>query len=369
MAALAALAVVVLLALGVVGGVRLGRIPNPFGMSSAQIAQTVEPSVVTMKVDQFRDGNASGAGFVYGQSDHILMSARLLTHATALTASDRSGKSYPADAVGADKTADVAEVVVNGLAAQPLKSASQAPSTGADVYVPRSSSRPMAHGVVTRIGSGVIETNIPAEASDGGEPMVDGTARVVGIVKAGSSGTVSATVTAAFDGEATAWAKSDSAIAIGPPPVTAPAKLLVLSSIGPSWRALPGSAYDNGTAWHSAWERDPTAQYGGMTVDIYLVVFATISAAPPEIPSRLADAKRNGYSTVGPLTGLGDEGTVLKKATKDEVIYELIWRDRNCVVLMYMSAAPPPPPGFSLSAAMNIAAAQEKPIASNLGSY
>jgi hypothetical protein len=358
-----------LLVVGAIGGVWSGLIPNPFRLSAAQIAQAVDPSVVTVKADLFRDGNTSGFGFAYGRTDHILINARLLTHAVAVTASDRSGKSYRADVLGSDTTAGVAELEISGFGGPPLTRAGQEPAVGADVYLPHGPSGPLAHGIVTRQDRGLIQTNISAAAPDGGQPLIDGNGQVVGLVEAATDGLAVAIPTAAFDARASGWAKSNQPISIGPPLVTETARSLVLGSPGAGWKRLTGAAYDNGTAWHSAWEWSPTYTYGGMTVDIDLVVFATLDAAPPEIPSDLANATRNGFSPDGSLTGFGDEGMVLQKSTQGVVIYELLWRDRNCVVILYLSAAKPPPPQFSLAAAIGLATAQERPIGASLGSY
>ncbi len=107
-----------------------------------------------------------------------------------------------------------------------------------------------------------------------------------------------------------------------------------------------------------------------MSVDVWLIVFGTIVAGQTDYRDRLADASRNGYSMDGSLPGgFGDESTVFQKRSRGEIVYEILWRDRNCVVIFYMAAATPPPPEFSMTSAITIATAQEKPIAANLASY
>ncbi|HET7465575.1 MAG TPA: serine protease [Candidatus Dormibacteraeota bacterium] len=332
---------------------------------------------MTVKTDLFRDGSGSGAGFVYAHKAHVLISATLLTHVVQVSVSDSAGNVSAAEVVGIDKDMNVAELLVPGLSLKPLKRAAQQPSVGADVYVVGGSSGALAHGVVTKIGAdlsvngsayrGLIQTTAPATAASGGSPMVDGNGEVVGQVVADATGHALAVPATSFDAKAAEWAKSDSAMIIGPPLVSATAQSLILPAVGDRKRTV--NAAWGGTGWHSGWLQDATYSYGGLTVDIYLDVGATVAIAMSNYKRSLGDAPKQGFSTMGSLSVLGDESTTFQSAPKGTIVYEIVWRDRNCEVVLYAAAAKPVPPGFSMEFAVGLALAQEAPIGANLAGY
>ena len=375
-----AIVAIVLLAFLAAGGFGLhsaGLLFSPVRLTAAQISQAVQPSVMAVKTDLYRDGSGSGAGFVYGHTAHVLISASLLTHVVAVSVSDAKGNVSAAEVVGIDKDVNVAELLVPGLSLKPLKRAAQQPSVGADVYVAGGTSGALAHGVVSKLGGdlsvngstyhGLIETTAPASAASSGTPLVDGNGEVVGLVMADAAGHAFGVPAKSFDAEATAWAKSDAAMIIGPPLVSANAQSLILPAVGDRKRTV--NAVWGGTGWHSGWLQDATYSYGGLTVDIYLDVAPTVATAKDGYKFHLGDAPKHGFSPVGSISVLGDEGTSLQSAPKGTIVYEIIWRDRNCEVILYTAAAKPIPPGFSMEFAIGLAIAQEAPIGANLADY
>lgn len=375
-----AIVAIVLLALLVAGGFALhsaGLLLSPVKLTAAQISQAVQPSVMSVKTDLFRDGSASGAGFVYARSAHVLINADVLTHAVEVSVSDAKGNVSAAEVVGIDKDLNVAELLVPGLSIKPLKRAGQQPSAGADVYVVAGPSGALAHGVVTKLGGdlsvngtsyhGLIQTTAPAVAAINGTPMVDGNGQVVGLVMADATGHAFAVPSTSFDATVSEWAKTDAAMIIGPPLVTATAQSLILPAVGDRKRTT--NAAWGGTGWHSSWLQDATYTYGGLTVDIYLDVRTDVLTAKDDYKRRLGDAAKQGFSTMGSISVLGDEATTLQSSPNGTIVYEIVWRDRNCGVVLYAAAAKPAPPGFSLAFALGLATAQEAPIGANLAGY
>ena len=375
-----AVVAIVLLAVLIAGGFGLhsaGLLLSPVKLTAAQISKSVQPSVMAVKTDLFRDGSSSGAGFVYARTAHVLVSATLLTHAVDISVSDATGNVSAAEVVGMDKDVNVAELLVPGLSLKPLKRAAAQPAVGADVYVVGGSSGALAHGVVTKLGSdlsvngstyhGLIQTTVPATTASSGTPLIDGNGDVVGLVMADAAGHAVAVPATSFDAKAAAWAKTDAAIVIGPPLVSATAQSLILPAVGDRKRTANGAW--GATGWHSGWVQDATYAYGGLTVDIYLDVRPAIAITMDDYKRALGDAAKQGFSTAGSISVLGDEATALQMSPGGTIVYEIAWRDRNCEVILYAAAAKPVPPGFSMAFAIGLATAQEAPIGANLAGY
>jgi len=76
-----------------------------------------------------------------------------------------------------------------------------------------------------------------------------------------------------------------------------------------------------------------------------------------------------GYTTVGRVDGLGDEGTALQRASGGQVDFEVVWRDRNVKVDVFMSGGMPAPPEVSLQSALGLGFAQEALVGADLANY
>jgi Trypsin-like peptidase domain/zinc-ribbon domain len=372
----------VLSAIGVVGAIGVGLVQNPFKETVAQVAASVEPSVVTVTATVFRGGTSSGSGFFYGKAGHVVTNAHVLAKAISVTITDASGQPFTADLEGIDRSGDFAELSTSDTAPKPLAGADQAVSVGDEVVVIGNPfgtlPNTVTHGLVAGTDrqftidattyQNMIQSDAVANPGNSGGPMVNMSGKLVGMVTAGGSGYAYAIPWNAFGSEVTSWEASGNTVALGPPLIPGLAKSYVLGGIGSGWKGVTYQGWGS-LGWHSAWTRPPNFTYGGGAVDIYLVVEPNLSVAQSDYQYYVTPAAEPGYTNIGALGGLGDESTGFQRIVSDQVSYLVVWRDRNGVGLIYLGSGITAAPDISLATTLGVAASQENPLAANLSGY
>ena len=381
---LIAVALVALLVVAIVGIFALIRLSahGPGPLSVAQVVKLIQPSVVAVSVTPFRSDAREGSGFVYGSPNRILTSAQLVARALSVSVMDSSGETYNASVMGVDRQTDVAELQVNSLHAKLIAPAKGGPVVGSRVLVIDSPVGFLTHdvtqGVISETGvdltvgtatyRNLIRTGAVASAGDTGGPLVNGAGQLVGIVTADDTGHAFAIPVASFSSDAQMWAQSSTPKDLGPPLVKASAQSLVLPGVGGGWNQTSSVVWF-ATAWHRVWQKAPTYKYGGESIDIYVDVQATPSNAGDSYRSQIDYSHGKGYATVGPVNGLGDEATALQRVNGSEVAFEVVWRDRNVEVVVFLSGAAPAPPEVTLQSTLGLALAQEALVGADLANY
>jgi len=380
--AIAAAILVILLVVGGVGGVAVGVLPNPFKLTVAQVAAKVKPSVVSVKASVFRDGTSEGLGFFFGKPGHIVINAHVLTRATSVSITDASGKTFEADVAGIDRPHDIAELLTFDTAPKPLVGAHDAAAVGSEVVVVGNPPGVLTHGVTHGLVAGtnreltvdgksydkMIQTDAAADPADSGGPMVNFSGELLGMVVAGGSGRAFAIPLPTFDSEVASWAATGNSLGLGPPLVSGSAQSLLLSGVGPSYTRITNEAW-GATGWHSAWTKPASYTYGGTAVDIYLEVVSSETRAKTNYQFYLTEANNRGFTNPIAGSGLGDESTAVQHIISTTITYEVIWRDRNCVAILFLGASRPPFPDVSMPTALGLAVQQESPIGANLSDY
>jgi hypothetical protein len=363
---------------GVIGGIATGVFSNPFKLTVAQVAARVAPSVVSIRAAVFRDRTSEGSGFFYGRTGHIVTNAHVLARATSVTITDASGQVFPADLEGIDQTGDFAELRTSDTGPKPLVAAKGDLAIGSAVVVignpfgvlPNTVTEGLVAGtdrqftVEGRSYNHMIQTDAVANPGTSGGPMVNMSGELLGMVTAGGSGYTFAIPWRAFDSDVASWEAYGNTVALGPPLISASAKSLIVHGIGSGWNWITDEAWGQ-VGWHEIWTRPPN-YYGGSAVSIYLEVEPNESFAMSDFKSVLSQATGRGYTNQG---GAGiaqsDESLGLQHVVPDQVTYEVIWRDRNCVGILYLGSGIPPAPDVSIAAAEYYANQQESPIAAN----
>ena len=379
--ALSSAVLLIVTVLGATGAVALGILPNPYKLSVSQVAARVSPSVVTVTATIFRDGTTQSSGFFFWKPGYILTNAHILTRATSVTITDSSNRLFGADVLGIDRDRDIAELYTVDSAPQPLVAAQDPVNVGSEVVVIGDASgvrsKKGTQGVVVETDrrlslngksySGMIRTSAVVDPSSSGGPMVNMSGEVVGMVAAGSSGNAYALPHQRFDTEVAGWRAAGKVVKLGPPLVTASSEALVLLNSGPSgpgWTSAKSEVWGQ-DGWHHEWIKPADYTYGSAAVDIYMLA-TSLGMAESNYQTYVATAGQRGYTSLGALTGLGDEASGFQYDVSARPIYELVWRDRNCVVVLYLAGGMPPPPDVSMDTAVSLAKLQEAPIEQNL---
>jgi len=394
---LAALAVAGIVLGSAIGAIVLGARPSslPFGLGASvsspltteQVIAVVQPSVVTVKVSVFRGGTAEGSGFVYGKRGFILTNAHVVARALSITVVDSSGVTHSADLIGVDRSGDVAELDVADMEtgdaqAKPLKVTNRPTQVGSNVLVignpfgllPNSVTSGLVGGTGRELTIGkttyhnLIQTDAVANPGNSGGPMVDASGDLIGMVTLGGAGYAFAIPVGGFDSDAKFWASGPRAITLGPPLVTATASSLVIAgSILPAGFQGTGNVAWGPTGDHSSYQKAPTYVQGGEAIDSYVDVMASEAQAQSSYKSYVVDAGKGGFTVVDAPT-LGDEATLLQSTSGGQLFYEIAWRDRNVVTLLYWGAALP---NYEISSANTVALAgqEETLIEADLASY
>lgn len=374
--------VVLLLTVVVMGPIRLNAQSKPPALSLTRLAAQLAPSLVSIKTSIFRDGTSEGFGFFYGKAGHILTSAHALARATSAEITDASGNTYGADLEGIDRSIDVAELSTADTTPKPLRAATAGVSVGSHVVVignpygilPNKAT----HGLVAAADrqltidgksfANMIQTDAVASPGNSGGPVVNMAGQLVGMVAAGGSGYTFAIPSRLFVSQVAGWQASATFVRLGPPLVSATAQSLVLPSVGPGWT---GSAYEkwSDAGWHSVWRRAPDYDYGGAVIDIYMNVTTDESRAKSQYPFHLETASQRGYTSLGAVSGLGDESTAFQRIVADQVTYQVVFRDRNVVVIMYLGSGVPPRPDISMAVLRGLATEQARSTGADLADY
>ncbi len=374
-------ALAVLIAISGIGVVGLGLFRAPARLTESQVAAKVDLSTVTVKASVFRGGTSEASGFFFGKRGHIVTDASVLFRATSVSITDASGKSFVADVEGIDRSRDIAELLTLDTAPNPLAGAHGAVSVGSAVLVIRNSAgtaNAFAHSQVAGTNgdltidgksfTSMIQTNATVSPADSGGPVVNTSGELIGVIAADSSNQAYATPLPTFASEVAGWVKAGSSVQLGPPQILASAESLILASVGSSFHRVTSQVWGS-AGRHSAWARPPTYRYGGTTVDVYLAVETSGSKAETSYQSYLTEAAKNGFTNPIAASGLGDESTTFQHSAHDQVAYEVVWRDRNCVVVMYLASGIPPYPDVSKPMLLGLAVQQESALGANLADY
>ena len=351
-------------------------------LSIAQVVSMVQPSVVTVQVKIFRGGTSEGSGFIYGKVGHVLTNAHVITRAVSIDVIDAAGSSWTASLIGINRELDLAELEINDSTAKPLRATNQPPRVGTDVIVignpfgvlPNTVTRGLVGGLDRKLTVGsttyynLIQTDAVVNPGNSGGPMVNDAGELVGMVTLGGSGYAFGIPVKNFDGDAKAWANAESPIALGPPNIMEEASSLILSAGMPPGFSLTKRETWNGGGYHVLFEKPPN-YYGGAAIEIYLDITTSNAAAESEYQGDLSAAPSYGFRILGSSNGLGDEVTWLQENVKDQVGYEVVWRDRNAEAVLYVDSGLPPDPIVALATALNLAGQQESLLSANLAQY
>ncbi len=379
-----ALGVVVIV---LVSSIAYFRLLSPPPLTTKEVVALIQPSVVTVKVTVFRSDAVEASGFVYRKRGHILTNAQAVARALRIDVVDASGASHRAYLIGIDRVRDVAELVaydmVVGVAkARPLKAASRPVAAGANVLViggpsgilpnavtsglVRATGRTFTAGTTTY--DNLIDTDAVFNPRNIGGPMVNSAGDLVGMATVGGSGNVLAIPVAGFDPDASKWTHDDSVISLGPPLVTVSAKSLVLPGVGPGFQ-LEESAPWGSNGYYVFFRKSRTSVSDEQGIGIDLEVNADEAQAVSDYQYYSGDATAKGYANLGGKVDLGDQASAWATGglRKWGVNAEMLWRDRNVVVILHWDAESSS--DMSFTDVLNLADLQESVIGANLASY
>ncbi len=379
-----ALGVVVIV---LVSSIAYFRLLSPPPLTTKEVVALIQPSVVTVKVTVFRSDAVEASGFVYRKRGHILTNAHAVARALRIDVVDASGASHRAYLIGIDRVRDVAELVaydmVVGVAkARPLKAASRPVAAGANVLViggpsgilpnavtsglVRATGRTFTAGTTTY--DNLIDTDAVFNPRNIGGPMVNSAGDLVGMATVGGSGNVLAIPVAGFDPDASKWTHDDSVISLGPPLVTVSAKSLVLPGVGPGFQ-LEESAPWGSNGYYVFFRKSRTSVSDEQGIGIDLEVNADEAQAVSDYQYYSGDATAKGYANLGGKVDLGDQASAWATGglRKWGVNAEMLWRDRNVVVILHWDAESSS--DMSFTDVLNLADLQESVIGANLASY
>src|ERR1700758_5414432 len=183
------------------------------GLSSAQIASKVDPSLVDVTSTLgYQSATAKGTGIVLSSNGLVLTNNHVINGATSVKVTDiGNGQTYKATVVGYDESQDIAVLQLSG--ASGLTTAATGDSSTVQVgdkVVALGNAGgvggtpSVAAGSVTALNqsitasdegsgtseqlSGLIETNADIQAGDSGGPLVNSHGQVIGVDTAASSG-------------------------------------------------------------------------------------------------------------------------------------------------------------------------------------
>jgi hypothetical protein len=370
-----------------VSSVAYYRLLSPPPLTTKQVIALIEPSVVTVKVTVFRSDPVEASGFVFQKRGHILTNANAVARALRIDVVDATGASHRAYLIGIDRARDVAELVaydmVAGAAkAQPLKAASRPVAVRAKVLVIGNpfgiSTNPVTSGLVRGTGrtftagattyENLIETDAVFDPKNIGGPMVDSAGDLIGMATIGGSGNVLAIPVSGFEADAKVWTHQDSLVALGPPIVTASAKSLVLGAVGPGFHLELSDPW-GGNGYYVFFRKSRTSVSHEEGIAINLEVNGDEASAVADYQYYSDSAKLAGYTNIGGKVDLGDQASAWATAGLKRwgVNTEMVWRDRNVVVILGWDAESSS--DFSYSDLLNLANLQEGVIGADLASY
>lgn len=188
-----------------------GGSPSGGGTTSVSaIAAEIAPELVNINTTfAYESAQGAGTGMVVTSSGRVITNNHVIDGATTITATDLgNGKTYDASVVGYDASDDVAVLQLDGASGLPTVAFAGSSARLGDTVVAIGNAGgrgtpTAAAGVVTGLNQtitaqselsgttehliGLIETNAAIEAGQSGGPLLNGNARVVGMVTAGSS--------------------------------------------------------------------------------------------------------------------------------------------------------------------------------------
>ncbi len=191
-------------------------LPLPF---PSEVAALVQPSVVLVSV-KTATGSRTASGFVFNEGGDVLTDADALSGWTAVSVTDNERNRLVASVLGLDAAAGIAELRVPGLKAGPLEFATSAPGVGDTVLVvadrtvrAQVSALDATEDIAGFPHRQMIQLDVAAGRAFGGAPVVNRSARLVGILHpaARAPGIAFAIPPQAFLPEAQRWARSGSA--------------------------------------------------------------------------------------------------------------------------------------------------------------
>ena len=358
------------------GGLPIGFQAPLSPLTTAQVVSLVQPSVVTVNVTVFRGGTSEGSGFIYGKLGLVLTNAHVVARALSITVTTADGR-----------TIDVAELDVAGLEvdnhAKPLRVAKEGASVGEDVLVignpfgvlPNTLTNGLVGGTGRDLTIGnttyhnLVQTNAVVNPGNSGSPMVDTSGALIGIVTLGGSGYAFAIPVTNFDAETTSWAKTPTAITLGPPLVTANAQTLVIAGglVPVGMQVIKSEAWGT-TGYHISYQLPPTYVAGGQALNSYVDVTSDPGQATTGYNSYVSQAKQHGLSVVATSAAIGDQVTTLQLVSSQSAEFEVVLRDRNVAAILDWSSALPNYV-VSLDGTLALAEQEEPLIGANLAAY
>jgi S1-C subfamily serine protease len=364
----------------------LGARPSP--LSTEQAIALIQPAVVTVKVSVFRGGTTEGSGFVYGKRGFILTNAHVVAKALSIDVVDAAGVTHSADLIGVDRSSDVAELDVADMEignpkAKPLRVSTKPVQVGSNILVignpfgvlPNSVTGGLVGGTGRELTVGkttyqnLIQTDAVSNPGNSGGPMINTQGEVVGIVTLGGSGYAFAIPVTTFDPEVKSWAQGPRPLTLGPPLVTANASTLVApANVLPTGFQMKINQVWGQTGYQVGYEKQATYSAGGETIDSYVDVRPSEGNAQGQYSVDLNSAQKDGYVALNAAGQLGDAWIILRADPSGEVSYEVVWRDRNVVAVLYWSAALPST-DVSSAGVLGVASQEEALISADLASY
>ncbi len=191
-------------------GIPLGTASNaPTEASLMEIFERAEPGVVRVNVERVimdNEGQTVGSGFVFDTEGHVITNAHVVQDAQKVVVTFLDGRSYKAEIIGADESADVAVIRVDAdaLLLHPLmlgnSSNLRVGESVAAIGNPFGLSGSMTAGIISQLGRllpsntgysipDVIQTDTAINPGNSGGPLLNMMGETVGINTAIQSAT------------------------------------------------------------------------------------------------------------------------------------------------------------------------------------
>ena len=183
------------------------------GLSSAQIASKVDPSLVDVTSTLgYQEATAMGTGIVLSSNGLVLTNNHVINGATSISVTDiGNGQTYKATVVGYDESQDIAVLQLSGASGLTTANLGNSSSvsvgdtvTGLGNAGGKGGTPSVASGSVVALDqaitasdessgtsenlTGLIESNADIQPGDSGGPLVNSSGQIVGVDTAASSG-------------------------------------------------------------------------------------------------------------------------------------------------------------------------------------
>jgi len=178
--------------------------------SFADLASLVEPSVVQVNITatvtagrRTVQEQGAGSGWVLDANGTIVTNAHVVSGATTITVTAADGKTYPAQLINADTTADLALIKISAPQLKAMKTGDASKLKIGDWVLaignPLGEGIIVTQGIVSRLGvivplsatqtyNDLIETTAPINPGNSGGPLINMAGEVVGITTLGAQG-------------------------------------------------------------------------------------------------------------------------------------------------------------------------------------